>query len=108
MRAATWWPRCSSASGSFRSATSSIGPVSFPRVLGVALMVGAFGYLASFVLTAASPRLEISDAAMFFAIPAGLAEGAFLLWLVIMGVSVPRSDAHGAVVRGRSSEGGPA
>ena len=76
-------------------------------MLGIALMVGSLGYLASFVLTATSPQFQ-SDAAMYFAIPAGLAEFIVLLWLIIMGVSVPRSDAHGAVVRGRSSEGAQA
>ena len=60
----------------------------FPRVLGAALMVGCFGYLTSFATTVAAPGFESSLAALF-AWPAGLAEIAFLAWLLVKGARVP-------------------
>lgn len=60
----------------------------FPRALGIALMVGCFGYLASFAITVASSSFH-SDVASIFALPAGLAEIAFIFWLLIRGVRVP-------------------
>lgn len=59
----------------------------FPRLLGAALMVGCFGYLASFVSTVASPGVE-SSLAPLFAWPAGMAEMAFLAWLIVKGANV--------------------
>lgn len=56
----------------------------FPRVLGVLLMIGCGGYLAGFVVTYLSPGFE-SGLAEYFALPAGLAELLFLLWMLMMG-----------------------
>ena len=64
----------------------------FPKVLGIALMIGCFGYLASFVLTVASPSFQ-SDVAAVFAWPAGIAEIVFILWLLVRGAAPPRPDA---------------
>ena len=61
----------------------------FPRVLGALLMLGCGGYLAGLVVTYLSPRFE-SSLTPFFALPAGLAEVLFLLWMLVMGV---RSEA---------------
>jgi len=69
----------------------------FPRVLGAALMVGSFGYLASFVSTVASPGFE-SGLAPLFAWPAGIAEIAFLAWLLVKGAKVtPERTVVGSV-----------
>ena len=59
----------------------------FPRVLGIGLVIGAAGYLASFAITVASPGFE-SGPALMLAIPGGLAEVAFLLWLLVRGADV--------------------
>lgn len=56
----------------------------FPRALGVLLMIGCGGYLAGLVVTYLSPGFE-SNLAPFFALPAGLAEVLFLLWMLVMG-----------------------
>lgn len=56
----------------------------FPKVLGIVLMVGCGGYLAGVVTTLLSPTLE-SGVATYFGLMGGLAELAFLLWLLIMG-----------------------
>jgi hypothetical protein len=64
----------------------------FPKVLGVLLMFGCGGYLAGLVATALPPDLE-SSLAPYLALPAGLAEVLFLLWLLIRGVRVPQDHA---------------
>jgi hypothetical protein len=61
----------------------------FPRVIGAALVVGGVGYLASATLTMLSPGFEAGTAALVVAIPAGLAEFAFLAWLLVRGVGAP-------------------
>jgi hypothetical protein len=65
----------------------------FPRVLGILLMVGCFGYLADVVAIYTSPGFE-SALSPYLALPAGLAEIAFLLWLLVMGAKLPRQDAQ--------------
>ena len=52
----------------------------FPRVLGVLLMIGCGGYLAGLVVTYLAPGFE-----SIFALPAGLAEVLFLLWMLVRG-----------------------
>ena len=56
----------------------------FPRVLGILLMIGCFGYLADIVVIYSSPILE-SVLSPYLALPAGLAEMAFLVWLLAKG-----------------------
>lgn len=61
----------------------------FPRLLGVMLMLGCFGYVADVVVVSMSPGFE-SRLSAFLALPAGLGEIAFLLWLLVKGVRVDR------------------
>jgi hypothetical protein len=63
----------------------------FPRVLGIMLMIGCFGYLADLVAVSSSPDLE-SSLSPYLALPAGLAEIAFMLWLLVKGATVHRQD----------------
>jgi hypothetical protein len=65
----------------------------FPRVLGILLMIGCLGYLADFVAIYTSPGFE-SSLSPYLALPAGLAEIAFLVWLLAMGAKVSRQDAQ--------------
>lgn len=58
----------------------------FPRVIGIGLMAGAFGYLGASVVTFLTPGFEETTLALLLAWPAGIAEIAFLLWLLIRGV----------------------
>lgn len=67
-----------------------------PRVLGVALMLGCVGYLAQLVFIYASPDGD-AGWTLVLALGAGLAETAFLLWLLVKGVSVPRRNGVGEV-----------
>lgn len=61
----------------------------FPRVIGPALVIGGFGYLASAALTMLSPGFDPGIASTLVAIPAGIAEVGFLLWLLVRGANVP-------------------
>jgi hypothetical protein len=63
----------------------------FPRALGVALMVGAGGYLAGVV---ANFIVATSGLAVYPAVVGGLAELAFLLWLIVVGAR-PAASAAG-------------
>ena len=56
----------------------------FPRVLGVLLMIGCFSLLAEVLAIYLSPGFE-SSLASYLAIPSGLGELLFILWLLIMG-----------------------
>lgn len=58
----------------------------FPRMLGVFLMVGAFAYLAELLVGFLFPSLAESFL-LAIAMPAGLAEVAFTLWLLTRGVT---------------------
>ena len=55
----------------------------FPRVLGIMLMVGCFGYLTNTFVSSLFPSVGF-----IFALVAGIAEISFLLWLLIMGAKV--------------------
>jgi hypothetical protein len=63
----------------------------FPRVLGIMLMIGCFGYLADVVAVSISPGLE-SSLSPYLTLPAGLAEISFMLWLLVKGATVQRQD----------------
>lgn len=63
----------------------------FPRVLGIMLMIGCFGYLGDLVAISFSPGLE-SSLSPYLGLPAGLAEIAFLLWLLVKGAREVRRD----------------
>jgi hypothetical protein len=57
-----------------------------PRVLGVLLMFGCFGYLINFVGYLVFPQFDGTFIARFITIPGSLGELATCLWLLIMGV----------------------
>ena len=59
----------------------------FPRVLGIVLMLGCGGYLGGVAASYLSPTLE-SSIATYFGLVGGLAELAFLLWLLVFGARV--------------------
>jgi hypothetical protein len=69
----------------------------FPRVIGVLLMLGCFGYLADVVAIYTSPALQ-SSLSPYLALPAGLAELVFLGWLLIVGIRTPRQVAPASAV----------
>lgn len=68
----------------------------FPRVLGVLLMIGCGGYLAGVGVTYLAPSFE-SGLAPVFALPAGLAEVLFLLWLMARGARIAPVAQRAAV-----------
>jgi hypothetical protein len=63
----------------------------FPRVLGIMLMIGCFGYLADLVATYLSPGFE-SSLSPYLLLPAALAEISVLLWLLVKGANVEQQD----------------
>ena len=72
----------------------------FPKALGIVLAVGCAGYLGGVAATYLSPTLD-SSVATYLGLAGGLAESAWLLWLLIVGTSVrnqPRlTEAKGAI-----------
>lgn len=72
----------------------------FPRVLGIGLVVGAVSYIASYTATVLTPGFVESDLGLYLALPAGLAEVAFILWLLIRGAGIgPRLQTSPAAGR---------
>ena len=63
----------------------------FPRVLGIMLMVGCFGYLTDAFVSSLFPSVGASVGLLFRSV-AGIAEISFLLWLLIMRAKVPARD----------------
>jgi hypothetical protein len=63
----------------------------FPRVLGVALVVGCAGYLADALFQFSAPGAA-TTLGPYLAAPAGLAEFALIGWLLIRGVRVSPRD----------------
>jgi uncharacterized protein DUF4386 len=63
----------------------------FPRVLGIMLMIGCFGYLTDTFVSSLFPSVG-ATVGFIFALVAGIAELSFLLWLIIMGAKVPQRD----------------
>ena len=70
----------------------------FPRVLGVALIVGCAGYIAGVATSFAGAGFE-SSIANYLGLAGGLAELVFLAWLLIMGLDVSRYE-RASVERG--------
>jgi hypothetical protein len=58
----------------------------FPRILGAALAIGGVGYLANILSTAIPPTIG-ADLFPYIMLPAGIAEMALTLWLIIVGVN---------------------
>lgn len=69
----------------------------FPRVFGAILMVGSAGYLAGVAVTFATPTLQ-SGLAVDFGMVGGLAEIAFLLWLLVKGADGREREPGAAAV----------
>ncbi len=57
-----------------------------PKILGVFLMIGCFGYLVSFVGNTIMPHYSENPIAGYIRIPASIGEIGTCLWLLIMGV----------------------
>jgi hypothetical protein len=67
-----------------------------PRVIGVLLMVGCFGYLVDTFARLTTPALGAA-LSPYLVTPAAVAEVSMMLWLLIMGVKVPQPDRPTAV-----------
>lgn len=67
-----------------------------PRVLGVLLMMGCFGYLTDFFGRALFPGYTETVIARFVTLPASLGEIGTCLWLLVMGAREPRSSVASA------------
>ncbi len=61
----------------------------FPRILGVGLAIGGIGYVANILATAIPPEIGI-HLFPYIMLPAGVAEISLTLWLIVVGVNVPR------------------
>jgi hypothetical protein len=61
----------------------------FPKVLGVALIVGCFVYLADYVLLGFTSPDDAGNLDLTFGVIGGLSELAFVAWLVVKGVRQP-------------------
>ncbi len=62
-----------------------------PRILGILLMMGCFGYLIDFFGSALFPGYAASILASYATLPASLGEIGTCLWLLIVGMHVPKS-----------------
>jgi len=67
-----------------------------PRVLGILLMMGCFGYLINFFGEALSPGYAETGIATFVSLPSALGEIGTCLWLLIVGVREPKSPVVSA------------
>lgn len=63
-----------------------------PRILGVLLMAGCVGYLVDFSCTLLLPAYPESAIAGYVTMPASVGEIGTCLWLLVVGVRVPRSS----------------
>jgi hypothetical protein len=61
----------------------------FPRLLGLALAIGGLGYIANIMVTAI-PAATATHLFPYIMLPAGLAEILLTLWLIVVGVNVPK------------------
>ena len=64
-----------------------------PRILGILLMLGCFGYLADFLGRSLVPGYTETVIARFITLPASLGEIGTCLWLLVVGIRVPKSTA---------------
>jgi len=68
-----------------------------PRLLGVLLMLGCFGYLADFLGTLLLPSYPTSATADYITLPASLGEIGICLWLLVIGARTLTWRARPAV-----------
>lgn len=64
----------------------------FPKVLGVALIIGCFGYLATLYTTFLAPNAPSAIATLLILV-GGIPEIVFMGWLLVKGVRVPAGTA---------------
>jgi hypothetical protein len=60
-----------------------------PKFLGVLLTIGALGYLINSFSVFLAPAFE-AKIFLYALLPGGLAEYSLCLWLIVMGVNVPK------------------
>jgi uncharacterized protein DUF4386 len=75
----------------------------FPKLLGVLLMIAAVGYLANSFAQFLAPAFA-AKISLFMLLPGALAEYSLCLWMIIMGVNIPKwkaldVDVHHVVER---------
>ena len=63
-----------------------------PRILGILLMLGCFGYLIDFVGEALFPGYSETAVARFIRLPAAFGELGICLWLLIVGATEPKRN----------------
>jgi hypothetical protein len=68
----------------------------FPRVLGLALAIGGMGYIANITATAI-PSTIATHLFPYVMLPAGVAEILLTLWLIVVGVNVPKWQAQASL-----------
>ena len=61
-----------------------------PKILGILLMLGCFGYLGDFLGRSLFPGYAETAIARFITLPASLGEIGTCLWLLIVGIRMPR------------------
>lgn len=64
-----------------------------PKILGILLMLGCFGYLGDFLARALFPGYAETAIPRFITLPASLGEIGACLWLLIVGIRAPKSMA---------------
>jgi hypothetical protein len=69
----------------------------FPRVLGLALAIGGLGYIAN-ITAIAIPPATAAHLFPYIMLPAGIAEILLTLWLIVVGVNVPKWRAQASMV----------
>lgn len=68
-----------------------------PRVIGILLAVGCFGYLVDTFARFTASDLDAALSPYVVVTPAAVAEVSMMLWLLIKGVKVPQPDRPAAV-----------
>ena len=69
-----------------------------PRILGILLMAGCFGYIINFTGGLLFPSYAASGIGRFVSLPATLGEIGSCLWLLIVGIKKPRTHAPEATL----------
>src|SRR5215472_2887355 len=66
----------------------------FPKFMGIVVAAGAAGYVGGVAVSFASPGFQ-SGIAVYFGVAGGVAELAFLLWLLVVGARVATTNQAG-------------
>src|SRR4029077_18689175 len=70
----------------------------FPRILGLLLAIGGIGYIFNIFASVIPPAIG-AHPFPYIMLPAGIAEIGLTLWLIIVGVSVPKWKAQASAAR---------